>query len=86
MAVVSLGALSLVAQAPAALGDEMNAFDYLSPPRLAVKAMQQKMIELIEFLLTLLQKFGCVKTLVAIINGYKKLGQFGVIILIFMYG
>ena len=45
MAVVSLGALSLVAQAPAALGDEMNAFDYLSPPRLAVKAMQQKQKE-----------------------------------------
>ena len=42
MAVASLGALSLVAQAPAALGDEMNAFDYLSPARLAVKAMQQK--------------------------------------------
>ena len=45
MAVVSLGALSLVAQAPAALGDEMNAFDYLSPPRLAVKAMQQRQQE-----------------------------------------
>ena len=45
MAVASLGALPLVARAPTALGDEMNAFDYLSPPRLAVKAMQQKQKE-----------------------------------------
>ena len=42
MAVTSLGALSVVAHAPTARGEDLNAFDYLSPPRLAVKAMQQR--------------------------------------------
>lgn len=40
--VASLGALPLLAHASAACSEEINAFDYLSPARFAVKKQQQK--------------------------------------------